>query len=117
MQPFGTSSARDLAEAFTHLDERCRKILLRQQFTEGLPRALPHANMSVDWGFNMPVRVFNKTGGDPGVYSDAARFETDTTQWVVAFLAADLQDMNHPDDTGPRLAGAVGKLLYEAWAS
>jgi beta-lactamase class A len=117
LQPFGTSSARDLAEAFTHLDERCRRILFRQQFTEGLPRALPHANMTIDWGFEMTVRVFNKTGGDPGVYTDAGLFETDSAQWVAAFLAADLKDMNHPDDTGPRLAGAVGKTLFDAWVS
>jgi beta-lactamase class A len=116
-QPFGLSSARDLAEAFTHLDKRCRAILLRQQFTEGLPRALPHANMTIDWGFEMPVRVFNKTGGDPGVYTDAARFEADSAQWVAAFLAADLKDLNHPDDTGPRVAGAVGQALFDAWAS
>lgn len=117
MQPFGTSTACDLAEAFTHLDERCRAILVRQQFTEGLPRALPHTNMSIDWGFNMPVRVFNKTGGDPGVYADAGLFETDSAQWVAAFLAAGLKDLNHPDETGPRVAGAVGKSLFDAWGS
>jgi beta-lactamase class A len=116
-QPFGLSSARDLAEAFTHLNKRCRAILLRQQFTEGLPRALPHANMTIDWGFEMPVRVFNKPGGDPGVYTDAGLFETDSAQWVAAFLAADLKDMNHPDDTGPRLAGAVGQALFDAWGT
>ena len=28
----------DLAEVYTHLDERCREILFRQQFVEFLPR-------------------------------------------------------------------------------
>ena len=64
-QPFGTSTPRDLATAYAHLDERCRKVLWRQQFVEGLPRRVPHANQAADWGITLPVRVFNKPGAIP----------------------------------------------------
>src|SRR3954447_5003844 len=116
-QPFGNATPRDLATVFTHLDERCRKILFRQQFVEGLPRALPHANIAADWGIDMPVRIYNKTGGDPGVYVDSGLFETDTISWVAAFMASGLSDMLSPDDVGPRTAGSVNKLLYERWGA
>jgi beta-lactamase class A len=115
--PFGTSTPRDLATVLTHLDERCRTILARQQFVDGLPRRLPHANITADWGFMMPVRVFNKTGFDPGIYIDVALFETDTVSWIAAFMAADLHDLMGPDGVGPESAGDVGKLLYDAWGA
>src|SRR5882672_1246484 len=44
-EPFSTSSARDLAEIYTKLDERCRAMLFRQQHLIGLPRRLPHVSM------------------------------------------------------------------------
>ncbi len=116
-QPFATSTPRDLATVYAHLDERCRKILFRQQFVEGLPRSLPHANITVDWGFAMPVRIYNKTGWDPGIYIDSGLFETDNAAWVAAFMASDLSDLLSPDGVGPQTAGAVGNLLYEAWGS
>jgi beta-lactamase class A len=116
-QPFGTSTPRDLATVYTHLDDRCRAILLRQQFVEGLPRELPHANQSTDWGIAMPVRVYNKTGGDPGVYTDAGLFETDDASWIASFMAADLHDLAGPNGVGPETAGAFGRLLYDAWGA
>jgi beta-lactamase class A len=116
-QPFGTSTPRDLATVYTHLDERCRRILSRQQFVEGLPRRVPHANQAADWGITMPVRVFNKTGGDPGVFTDAALFETDKASWIAAFMASDLRDLTGPGGVGPRTAGDVGLMLYDAWGA
>jgi beta-lactamase class A len=116
-QPFGTSTPRDLATVYTRLDDRCRAILLRQQFVEGLPRELPHANQSIDWGISMPVRVYNKTGGDPGVYADAGLFETDRASWIASFMASDLHDLSGPNGVGPETAGAFGRLLYEAWGA
>jgi beta-lactamase class A len=116
-QPFGTSTPRDLATVYTHLDGRCRRILWRQQFVEGLPRLLPHANQAADWGITMPVGVYNKTGGDPGVYTDAALFETDKASWIAAFMASDLHDLTGPAGVGPETAGDVGRLLYDAWGT
>ena len=47
---------------------------------------------------------------------DAGLFETDHTAWVAGFMASGLSDMTGPDGVGPRTAGAVGALLYDAWA-
>jgi beta-lactamase class A len=113
---FGTSTPRDLAEVYAHLDERCRQILFRQQFVDFLPRTLPHASQSTDWGFNMPVRVYNKTGGGLGNCIDSGLFETDDAAWVVAAMATDQQDFAmRPDDAAPSAFATIGMLLYERW--
>src|SRR5690348_9115716 len=57
-EPFSTSAPRDLAEVYTHVDERARAILYRQQHLIGLPRRLPHMSHAVDVDITMPVRVF-----------------------------------------------------------
>ena len=115
-EPFSTSSPRDLAEAYTHLDERCRTMLFRQQHLIGLPRKLPHMAHAVDVGFTMPVRVFNKTGNGPGNFIDSGLFETDTASWVLATMASDQPDFAaRPDDNAPATAGDIGERVYAAW--
>ena len=117
-EPFGTASPRDLAEAFSRLDDRCRRLLFRQQFQDGLPRRLPQAAQSTDWGFEMPVRVFNKTGGGLGTYVDSGLFETDTTAWVVAALASQQLDFaSRPDDAAPSAFADIGELLHRHWST
>ena len=73
--------------------------------------------MAADWGITMPVRVYNKTGSDPGVYIDSGRFETDQATWIAAFMASELRDLTGPDGVGPETAGAFGRLLFDAWGS
>jgi beta-lactamase class A len=115
-EPFGSASPHDLAEAYSRLDDHCRRILFRQQFQDGLPRLLPHAAQSSDWGFEMPVRVFNKTGGGLGTYVDSGLFETDTTAWVVAAMASEQLDFaSRPDDAAPRAFADIGELLHRHW--
>jgi beta-lactamase class A len=115
-EPFSTSSARDLAEVYTQLDERCRELLFRQQHLIGLPRRLPHVSHAVDVGITMPVRVFNKTGNGLGTFIDSGLFETDAAAWVVATMAAQQTDFaSRPDDNAPIAFGVIGELLYEAW--
>jgi hypothetical protein len=117
-EPFGTSTPRDLAEVYTHLDDRCREILFRQQFVDFLPRTLPHASQSTDWGFDMPVRVYNKTGNGLGDCVDSGLFETDDAAWVVAAMAADQQDFAmRPGDAAPSAFAEIGMLLYERWGT
>jgi beta-lactamase class A len=117
-EPFSTSSARDLAEIYTQLDERCRTMLFRQQHLIGLPRRLPHVSDAVDVGFEMPVRVFNKTGNGAGTFIDSGRFETDSAAWVVAAMASEQTDFTHrPDDVAPTLFGQLGEMLYAAWGT
>jgi beta-lactamase class A len=115
---FGSSTPRDLAEVYTHLDNRCREILFRQQFGNFLPRTLPHAAMSTDWGFDMPVRVYNKTGLGLGRCIDSGLFETDDAAWVVAAQAMDQQDFGErPEDSAPSAFADIGALLYERWGT
>ncbi len=114
--PFSTSSARDLAEIYTQLDEPCRAKLFRQQHLIGLPRRLPHIADAVDVGFEMPVRVFNKTGNGPGTFVDSGLFETDNASWVAAAMASEQTDLAcRADDAAPALFGEIGEMLFEAW--
>jgi beta-lactamase class A len=116
--PFGTATPKDLAEVYTHLDERCREKLFRQQFVEFLPRRLPHSYQSVDFDFLMPVRIFNKTGGGLGTCVDSGRFETDDAAWIVAAQATDQQDFaSHADDSAPSAFADIGDLLYQRWGT
>lgn len=115
-EPFSTSSPRDLAEVYTHLDARCREMLFRQQHLIGLPRRLPHVSHAVDVGFTMPVRVYNKTGNGLGNFIDSGRFETDNAAWIVAAMATEQTDFaSRPDDNAPRMFGEIGDMLYQAW--
>ena len=117
-EPFGTATPRDLAEVYTHLDERCREKLFRQQFVDFLPRRLPHAYQSLDFDFLMPVRVFNKTGGGLGTCVDSARFETDDAAWIVAAIATEQLDFaSRADDVAPTAFADIGALLYERWGT
>jgi len=117
-EPFGTSTPRDLAEAYTHLDERGREILFRQQFVDFLPRTLPHLSYSKDWGFDMPARVYNKTGNGFGNCIDSGFFETDDAAWVAAAMAADQQDFAmRPGDAAPSAFAEIGQLLYDRWGT
>jgi hypothetical protein len=115
-EPFATSTPRDLAEVYCHLDERCREKLFRQQSTDFLPRRLPHASGPADFGITMPVRVFNKTGGGFLTCTDSGLFETDDASWVVGAMAAEQQDLGYrgrrlrPDGLRPHRGTAVPPL-------
>lgn len=116
--PFGTSTARDLAEAYTQLDERAREILARQQDLIGLPRRLEWSPYAVDRGETMPVRVFNKTGRGPTTFIDSGLFETDCAAWVAAAMASELPTRTvTTDDPAPAAFGAIGYALYAEWAT
>lgn len=117
-EPFGTSTPRDLAEVYTHLDDRCREILFRQQFVDFLPRTLPHMSFTKDWGFDMPVRVYNKTGNGLGDCIDSGLFETDDAAWVVAAMSTGQQDFAmRPGDAAPSAFAEIGQLLYDRWGT
>ena len=115
--PFATSSPRDLAEAYTHLDERGREKLFRQQDLIGLPRGLHHHSYAAELGLPLALRVYNKTGTGFGNFIDSGLFETDTTSWVVAAMITGQDGFTScPDDGAPMAVGRVGKRLYDAWA-
>jgi beta-lactamase class A len=115
---FSWSSPRDLAELYAHLDPRAREMLFRQQHLIGLPRLLPHMAYAEDVGIQMPVRVYNKTGNGIGRFVDSGLFETEAASWIVAAMADEQADFaSRPDDAAPRMFGAIGELLYDAWGT
>ena len=113
-----TATAHDLAEAYTHLDARCREMLYRRAHVDFLPRRLPHLHDLIDHGLTAPVRVYGKGGDGACECIDAGRFETDTSSWIVAALAKDLPDLwQRPDNDGPRTLADIGETIYDAWNS
>lgn len=113
----GSSSPRDLAEAYTHLDNYAREKLARQQDLIGLPRALHRYPSAADFGTEPDLRVFNKTGTGVGTFVDAALFETSTAQWIVAGMTAEQDGFTScPDDDAPVTVGRIGRAIYDAWA-
>jgi len=117
-EPFATSTPRDLAEAYTHIDERAKEVLFRQQHLLGLPRRLPHAADASDMGLTMPLRVYNKTGNGLGNCIDSGLFETDGSAWIVAAMASEQPDFGfRPDDVAPRAFADIGEVLYNAWGN
>ena len=116
--PFGTSTARDLAEAYTHLDQGCREKLARQQDLDGLPRRLDWSPYAVDVGEGTLVRVFNKTGRGPTNFIDSGLFETDSASWVAAAMASELPaQRTRPNDPAPVAFGEIGYVLHSAWST
>jgi beta-lactamase class A len=125
--PFGTAPARALAESFAlvaegapRLDpgaaERCRRILYRQQHSDGLPRRLPALYHADDFGFEMPLRVYNKTGVEPNVSTDAGLFVTKDAAWVAAVMGNELPlGLMNSEAAGPNVCADIGAALYAAW--
>ena len=124
-ETFATATPRDLAEAFTFLDDHAKEMLFRQQDQICLPRRLPQAAYASDVDIEMPVRVYNKTGNGPGTCIDSGLFETAaaswdsglfetaTASWVVAAMARDQTDFaSRADDAAPTAFAHIGELLY-----
>jgi hypothetical protein len=71
-----------------------------------------------DLGFDLPVRVYNKTGNGVGRCIDSGLFETHDTAWVVAAMASEQTDFaNRADDIAPTAFAQIGELLYNAWGN
>ena len=110
-----TATPHDLAEVYTHLDERCREILYRREHIDFLPRRIPHLHDLIDHGMTAPVRVYGKSGSGPCECIDAGLFETDSASWIVAAMAQDLPDLwQRPDFDGPRTLADIGEAIYRA---
>jgi beta-lactamase class A len=115
-EPFSTCSPRDLAEVYTELDERSKAMLFRQQHLIGLPRKLPAMSQADDFGFTLPVRVFNKTGNGLGNFIDSGLFETDEASWVLAAMATEQTDFAaRPEDVAPATFADISERIYAAW--
>jgi beta-lactamase class A len=105
-ETFATATPRDLAEAFTLLDDDAKEMLFRQQDQISLPRRLPQTSLA----------VYNKTGNGPGTCIDSGLFETTEASWVVAAMASDQTDFaSRADDAAPSAFARIGELLYNEW--
>jgi beta-lactamase class A len=114
---FASSSPRDLAEAYTHLDARAGEKLERQQDVSGLPRGLHHHPNAMDFDAEVGLRVWNKTGTGIGTFVDAGLFETSSARWVVAAMTAEQDGFTScPDDDAPVTVGRIGRAIFDAWA-
>ena len=108
------ATPHDLAEVYTHLDERARELLYRVE-TAFLGRRFPHWPDAIDWDLTAPVRVYGKAGWGLECV-DAGLFETDSGSWIIAAMAKDLPDLWHrPDDEGPCTLADIGEAIYHAW--
>jgi len=117
-ETFATATPRDLAEAFTFLDDHAKEMLFRQQDQISLPRRLPQMALASDVDIEMPLRVYNKTGNGPGTCIDSGLFETATASWVIAAMASDQTDFaSRADDAAPTAFARIGELLYNAWGT
>jgi beta-lactamase class A len=117
-EAFATATPRDLAEAFTFLDDHAKEMLFRQQNQMSLPRRLPQAADASDVDIQMPLLVYNKTGNGPGTCVDSGLFETATASWVVAAMASGQTDFaSRADDTAPTAFARIGELLYHEWGT
>ena len=111
-----SATPHDLAEIYTHVDERCREILYRREHVDFLPRRIPHLHDLIDHGLTAPVRVYGKSGSGPCECIDAGLFETDASSWIVAAMAKDLPDLwQRPDFAGPRTLADIGETIFNAW--
>lgn len=114
--PFGTSSARDLARAYTYLDAASREKLFRQQDRIGLSRRLEHDPYAPDFELVMPVRAYTKSGIGPTDFIDSGLFETDAGRWVIAAMASELPPRTgRAGDAVPAAFGEIGWTLFTRW--
>lgn len=125
---FAIASPRALAEAYTVLAqseqsgyhpqaaELAKTILRRHQDTDGLSRYLPWNTNAVDFGFDLPLTVYSKSGQFPGTQVEAGLYVTARDSYVLAVMCTDLPDMqNNSAGTGSNLLADIGRLVYEAW--
>lgn len=125
---WASSTARALGESFALLAEPsdfgleadvahfCLEILRRHQHLERLPRFLPWNEHAIDFGVELPVTAYGKSGSYPGVCIDAGLFVTQKDRYAVAVMIDELTDSRSTSNgAGPELCAQVGRALYHAW--
>ena len=112
------ATTHDLAEVYTHLDERCRDKLFRQQFVDFSRAAFrTRTNRSTSTS-SCPSACSTRPADGLGTCIDSGRFETDTAAWIVAAKATDQQDFaSRADDSAPGAFADIGELLYQRWGT
>jgi beta-lactamase class A len=125
---FAHATARALAETYAVLAEPdahgypaaasalCLDVLRRNEYLSGLPRFLPWTQHAIDFGVELPLTVYGKTGSMVGVQTEAGLFVTPGGRWVLSILCSDFKDpRSGPAGTASTLHAEVGRAVYEAW--
>lgn len=125
---FARSTPRALAEAYGVLAEPaehgyppaaaslCLDVLRRNEYLHGLPRYLPWSQHAIDFGVELPLTIYGKTGSMLRVQTDAGLFVTPAARWVLAVMCADFDDpRSGPAGVASTLQAEVGRAVYEAW--
>jgi beta-lactamase class A len=123
---FSVSTPRALTDAYALLDERyddaaaqeSRAILTRHQDLEGMSRYLPWSPHAADFGIDLPLKVYSKSGQFPGTQIEAGLFITARGSYVAAAMCTGIPDqrINSPAP-GSQFLANFGRLLYEAWGT
>jgi beta-lactamase class A len=125
---FARSTPRALAETYAVLAEPekhgyptpaaslCLDVLRRNEYLSGLPRFLPWSQHAIDFGMELPLTIYGKTGSMLGVQADAGLFVTPAGRWVISILCAGFEDpRSGPAGIASTLHADVGRAVYEAW--
>lgn len=123
---FSVSTPRALTDAYALLDERhddpaaqqVRAILARHQDMEGMSRYLPWNPHAADFGIELPLKVYSKSGQFPGTQVEAGLYVTANGSYVAAAMCTGIPDQrtNSPAP-GSQFLADFGRLLYEAWGA
>jgi beta-lactamase class A len=125
---FGLASPRALAESYGALAEPAdraypaaaaelaRAVLRRHGNLDNLSRHLPWSIYAVDFGIDLPVTVFSKSGSYPGVQCEAGLYETAAGSWVLAVMFDELTSWSS-GAAGPMSTALaeVGRAVFDAW--
>jgi beta-lactamase class A len=127
---FSVSSPRALAQAYTILHnlgtlgwsesaaELARSILLWHQDVEGMSRYLPWSPHAADFGIELPLKVYSKSGQFPGTQVEAGLYVTARGAFVAAAMITGIEDpRTHSPAPGSQFLADFGRMLYEAWGA
>ena len=125
---FARSTPRALGEAYAVLAEPkehgyppeaaplCLDVLRRNEYLSGLPRFLPWSQHAVDFGVELPLTVYGKTGSMLRIQTDAGLFVTPAGRYVLAVMCDGFEDpRSGPAGVASTLHAEVGRAVYEAW--
>ena len=125
---FARATPRALGEAYAVLAEPkqhgfpleaaplCLDVLRRNEYLAGLPRYLPWSQHAVDFGVELPLTIYGKTGSMLKVQTEAGLFVTPTSRYVLAVMCDGFEDLRSgAAGVASTLHAALGRAVYEAW--
>jgi beta-lactamase class A len=127
---FSVSTPRALAETYALLDQPqaagfpdeaaqlARSILAHHQDMEGMSRYLPWNPHAADFGIELPLKVYSKSGQFPGTQVEAGLYVTARGAYVAAAMCMGIEaPRTNSSAAGSQFLADFGRLLYEAWGA